>query len=281
MNIVYKTTNLINGKQYIGSHYTKNIEDGYLGSGFALKLALKKYTRNNFKREILEYCENLIDARKLEEYYIQKLNTLSPNGYNISPTGGMGIFGVHSAESKNKMSISHKKFWDNLNENEKNEIRIRFKDNTYDEIYGLEKSNQLKILRKKNFEKNSPTVGKFGIDNPNFGSKRTEETKRKISESLKDKPKSDIHKKSLSKAWEKRKIEHPVSEETKKKMSETSKGKINIKTYKVIDPNGVKYITTNGLTKFCEEHNLTVTLLHKVVMSERKHHKKWKCELIH
>ena len=250
MNIVYKTTNLINGKEYVGSHYTNNINDGYLGSGILLVRSVKKYGKNNFKKDILEYCDDIISARKLEKYYINEHNTLVPNGYNISPVGG--IISGHSA----------------------------FSGKTYEEIYGLEKSNQLKILRKKNFEKNSPTVGKFGIDNPNFGSKRSEETKQKMSETSKGKPKSDIHKKSLSKAWKKRKIEYPVSDETKRKMSESSKGKINIKTYKVTDPNGVEYITTNGLTKFCEEHNLSVKLMNKVSMGERNHHKNWKCCLI-
>ena len=63
-------------------------------------------------------------------------------------------------------------------------------------------------------------------------------------------------------------------------MSKTSKGKINIKTYKVIDPNGIEYITTNGLTVFCEEHNLEVRLMSKVSKGERNHHKHWKCEKI-
>ena len=221
MNIVYKTTNLINGKQYIGSHYTENIDDGYLGSGIVLNQSIKKNGKHNFKRDIIEYCNDLNQCRKLEEYYIKKFNTLLPNGYNMNHTGsGFG------PDDKN------------------------------------------------------PTRGKHGIDNPNFGSKRSEESKQKISESLKGKQKSDIHKKSLSKAWEKRKIEYPISDETRRKMSETSKGKINIKTYKVIDPSGVEYMTTNGLTKFCEEHNLSVKLMNKVSMGKRNHHKHWKCEQI-
>jgi group I intron endonuclease len=277
MNIVYLTTNLINGKQYVGSHCT-DIEDGYIGSGFALITSIKKYGKNNFERKILESCEDLNDARKLEEYYIEKYNTLSPNGYNISPTGGMGNFGRHSEESKIKLSLSLKNFWKNLSEDEKNKIILsKFKGKTYEEICGIEKAIKLKEKRREIFNKHNPMKGKFGIENPNFGSKRTDETKKKISESNKDKPKSEKHKISLSKAWEKRKIEFPVSDETKEKMSKTSKGKINIKLFKVIDPNGVEYITINGLSKFCEDHNLTVTLLHKVAMGKRNHHKNWKC----
>ena len=47
--IVYKTTNLINGKIYVGK-YEGNREN-YLGSGYILKKAIKKYGRENFKRE--------------------------------------------------------------------------------------------------------------------------------------------------------------------------------------------------------------------------------------
>ena len=49
MNFIYLTTNLINGKQYIGSH-DGTIDDGYLGSGIAIKLAIKKYGKKKFQK---------------------------------------------------------------------------------------------------------------------------------------------------------------------------------------------------------------------------------------
>ena len=85
---MYITTNLINGKQYVGSHHTDNINDKYLGSGNLIKNSIKKNGKNNFKREILQDCNSILEARKLEGYYIDKYNTLIPNGYNISPNGG-------------------------------------------------------------------------------------------------------------------------------------------------------------------------------------------------
>lgn len=58
MNFVYITTNIINGKQYIGSHATNNINDGYIGSGRIFLKAVNKYGKQNFQREILEECRN-------------------------------------------------------------------------------------------------------------------------------------------------------------------------------------------------------------------------------
>lgn len=55
---IYKTTNLINNKFYIGKHCTTKIENDYLGSGKRLRYSIKKYGKENFKKEILEFCLN-------------------------------------------------------------------------------------------------------------------------------------------------------------------------------------------------------------------------------
>ena len=51
---IYKTTNIINGKYYIGKTSSSRKDyDTYLGSGVALNRAIKKYGRKNFFRETL------------------------------------------------------------------------------------------------------------------------------------------------------------------------------------------------------------------------------------
>lgn len=87
---IYKTTNLINGKVYIGkckSSEEKSSE--YLGSGIYLKKAIKKYGIENFKKEIVESCNSIANLNKREIFWIKKLNTIKL-GYNISEGGDGG-----------------------------------------------------------------------------------------------------------------------------------------------------------------------------------------------
>ena len=112
--IVYLSVNLINDKKYIGDHSTNNLDDGYLGSGILIKKAIKKYGRENFKREILEFFSSKQEAFDAQEKYIKEYNTLQPNGYNISKKGGHQSKEALSEETKEKIrkSVSgENNFW--------------------------------------------------------------------------------------------------------------------------------------------------------------------------
>lgn len=100
-NFVYISENLINGKKYIGSHNGNKKE--YYGSGILISKAIKKYGKHNFRRTILKEYKNIEEARASEEEFIKKYNTLDPNGYNISPTGGLTIYGCHSEITRRKI----------------------------------------------------------------------------------------------------------------------------------------------------------------------------------
>jgi group I intron endonuclease len=111
-NFVYLTTNLINGKQYVGDHSTnnENLDTNYFGSGRPyFKRALNEYGRENFKREELEFFSTKKEAFDAQEKYIIKYNTLVPNGYNISPKGGLNVKGCFSEETKKIISTKVKK----------------------------------------------------------------------------------------------------------------------------------------------------------------------------
>jgi group I intron endonuclease len=100
--VVYKTTNLINGKIYIGQDSKNN--PNYIGSGKIIKLAIKKYGKNNFIKEILEHCNTKEILDNKEKYWIQKYNSTEKSiGYNITK-GGEGCLGLkHSEETKEYM----------------------------------------------------------------------------------------------------------------------------------------------------------------------------------
>jgi group I intron endonuclease len=94
-HFVYCTTNKFNNKVYVGRHTTSNIGDGYLGSGKYFKRALKKYGRENFMREILQFCDSLEDLMEKEEFWIKEFKAVKL-GYNISKTsGGWGPGELH------------------------------------------------------------------------------------------------------------------------------------------------------------------------------------------
>jgi group I intron endonuclease len=91
---IYKITNKINGKIYIGqsvniinrkkTHYRK-----YHKGCPHLYNAMDKYGFDNFEFEVIEECD-IEDLDRLEQKYIKELNTFSPNGYNLD-TGDLLI----------------------------------------------------------------------------------------------------------------------------------------------------------------------------------------------
>lgn len=98
--IIYKTTNLINGKIYIGKSIHNNAS--YLGSGKLIKQAIKLYGTHNFTKEILEYCNSAI-INDREIYWIKHLNAChAAIGYNLDE-GGQG--GDLITNNPNKDSI--------------------------------------------------------------------------------------------------------------------------------------------------------------------------------
>jgi len=110
MAYIYKTTNITNGKIYIGqTKKTKENSVNYLGSGKLLIEAISEFGRNSFRREIIEEIEisdhKYIDER--EEYWISYYNSRDRSiGYNITKGGsGWSSFGIkRTEETRRKQS---------------------------------------------------------------------------------------------------------------------------------------------------------------------------------
>jgi len=84
---VYETTNLVNGRKYRGIHKTKKINDNYLGSGLSFVNAIKKYGKENFKREILEFCNSYDELLEREKFFVDEEWVKDRTNYNTK-TGG-------------------------------------------------------------------------------------------------------------------------------------------------------------------------------------------------
>lgn len=90
---IYKITNNINGKLYIGQttyplsyRYTNHLSDARNGRGYAMASAIRKYGQNNFKIELIEECDE-DQLNDLEVKYIKQYNSVAPNGYNLTHGG--------------------------------------------------------------------------------------------------------------------------------------------------------------------------------------------------
>ena len=101
---VYKITNTINGKYYIGKHQTNNLNDGYMGSGKILKHAIKKYGIENFIKEILFVFDNEQEMNDKEK----ELVVVSEETYNLI-NGGIG--GFNWLNNQYQSNTIYKDYW--------------------------------------------------------------------------------------------------------------------------------------------------------------------------
>lgn len=92
--VIYQTTNLVNGKIYVGKHITRNIRDDYMGSGKLLKKAIKKYGIENFKKEILFECSSEDEMNRKEAEIVNEDFCNRRDTYNIVTGGGGGYSNV-------------------------------------------------------------------------------------------------------------------------------------------------------------------------------------------
>lgn len=114
MMCIYLRTNKINGKQYVGQtvdmkrrdYQWYNVKAFYAGK--IINSARKKYGIENFKTDILRECQTQDELNEWEIYYIKKLGTKIPNGYNLTD-GGDGISGYEMTEEhKRRIGEAHK-----------------------------------------------------------------------------------------------------------------------------------------------------------------------------
>lgn len=189
--LIYKTTNLVNGKFYIGAHITSNKEDGYLGSGKLLLKAISKYGRGAFKKEILYICENRKEMYAKEASVVCENLVKNEACYNLIPGGRGGTGKKMSEDSKKKISSK------NTGKLHTNATKKKL-------------SEAGKLYYKTN-------------ENPMLGKKASQETRDKISTAGLGKKVSNSTRKKMSEAH----TGKALSEETREKISKSKKGENN------------------------------------------------------
>ena len=160
---IYKTTNLVNNKIYIGQHRGAYLDENYLGSGKLLAAAINKYGKGSFKCELLELCADKTALDQKEKEYIKKYNSQNNEiGYNISEGGQGGDLGSvarsHISESLRGIpkSLEHRKKLSEANKGK------RLPESQKEKI---SKGNKGKILSAETKEKMSVSAKKLSHHN--------------------------------------------------------------------------------------------------------------------
>lgn len=158
---VYLTTNLVNGKQYVGQHLHDGFDSNYKGSGTYIKRAFEKYGWDNFDCKVICWCSTQIQLNEAEDNYIKLFDTMVPNGYNLK--GGGGAKGRYSKETRKKISEALK--------------GKKASEKTCKKLSEVFKGHKVSEETRKK------------ISQANKGKRHTKESKQKISEGHKNHPK--------------------------------------------------------------------------------------------
>lgn len=186
--IIYKITNQIDGKFYIGSHKTENLDDNYMGSGKYLKYAQEKYGIENFTKEILFVFDTPDEMYKKEAEIVNEEFLATNNTYNLK-IGGFG--GWDYINSNPEKYLTEKRLSSLISASERN---FRWK----------QKFENDQNFRDKIFDNLSKAFQKSRENNPEGtfkGKKHSPETRKIMSEKSKERMKDPKNNTQYGTMW--------------------------------------------------------------------------------
>lgn len=222
-------TNLKSNKSYIGKSQNEN--PYYMGSGLLIWNSYRKEFRNPdlsssrrrdhrwvydknkelqyYKKTILQYCDSPVELCELEKYYIDKYNTVRPNGYNIA-SGGEGGFLTKGYNEEERHTLNKKISETTKSAMNDEEIRKRFLEKVQNKSDEWRKNISKSLTGRKSTPMSEETkeklrlinIGnKYGVGNKSrTGMHNSEEMNKKISEGLKGVVHTDEWNKHVSEA---------------------------------------------------------------------------------
>lgn len=144
---LYCIENKVNSKIYVGVHSTENFDDGYMGSGVALRKAINKYGIENFEKSIIKFFGSSDEMYLAESEIVDAQFVNSPLTYNMK-IGGFGGFPINDTAGN--------------------------KNGFYGKTHSIESRLKMQIAaRKKRGQRKTPTVKMQGENNPMYGKSPT------------------------------------------------------------------------------------------------------------
>lgn len=174
---IYLTTNLVNGKQYIGKHKGL-LNDDYIGSGIAISAAIDKYGKQNFTKQILCICQTEKECNEKEKFFIETYNAVKDkNFYNIA-NGGQGGYVTAGYTQEQRKLVNKKISVSNSSENH----HMYGKHHTEETKEKLREASLRYWTEDKKKERSEQYKGK---NNPMYGKHHTQEAIDKINKDRK------------------------------------------------------------------------------------------------
>lgn len=171
---IYMTTNLVNGMRYIGQHSSKEFDKYYYGSGKLIKEALSQFGHDNFKCEVIEWCKTYEELNAREIYWINFYKADSREDFYNLAYGG--------SNSKYALRGENHPFYNKKHKKESIDKMRKSKQGENNPMYGKHQSVETKYkIGKNQIGCKNHMYGKHE-DAYWFNKTRTEDTKKKISE---------------------------------------------------------------------------------------------------